>query len=184
MTKRINDLVYNKERFRFEFQGPEYFRRMNGNAIEQSRQRFTYDLINQFTDCEKASLESSRCKGNKDFFGFVGRLLMTDLQLLNLLSLLNDQQDITIPLDLLDMYMDVPNSVHFKILDELARNLYIKITDISDGNMTIHMMRMVFEHENPKMDLLMVPGNPRINAFINHKEVPPVEPAVESKSLF
>lgn len=180
----IKDLKYNKDRFRFEFQAPDYFRRINGNAIRQHLDDFSNQLINQLTEPEKSSLEASRCKGNKDFFGFVGRLLMTDLQLIDMLYLMNNQQEYQMPLDLLDTYMDVPLSVHYKILDILSKNMYITIVNVADGNMTLKGLKLVFSNEEPEYEEMMVPGNPRINAYIIRREHQALEPEVESKSLF
>lgn len=183
----IKDLTYNKQKFRFEFLAPKGFRSINGNSLRSSRGIISTQLISLFTAEEISSLESSKCHGNKSTLeSFVERLMMTDLQLFQLIYQYNDDKEFKLPIDILDTYMDVQLSIHIKIIQFLDKYSYVKVHDFDGTNITLTPFKTSFFNSNVDYELFMVPANPKINSYVKMMRYEQVEtnPLVESKSLF
>lgn len=189
MRNIIECLKFDLQHYRFEFKAPNTFRTSNGNALRLSRGIISSQLIGSLTNDEISSLDDSKCKGNKSTMqSFVERLIMTDFQLFQLIHHCNKQNPFTIPIDLLENYMNVCNSIHLKIVQLLSRYGYIQVLSFNGESIVISVTDLLTNTNWNRYEDFMVPGNPKINVYIHRISDNLVQSCnieqLESKSLF
>ena len=189
MRNTIECLKFDLQHYRFEFKAPNTFRTSNGNALRSSRGIISSQLMESLTNDEMSSLDNSKCKGNKSTMqSFVERLIMTDVELLQLMYHYNKQNSFSMPIDLLENYMNVCNSIHMKIIQLLSRYGYIQVLSFNGESIVISVTDLLTNTYWIRYEDFMVPGNPKINVYIQRISdnlVPSFNIAqLESKSLF
>lgn len=128
-TCPIRDVQYNKKQNRVEFMAPSNWRLSIGNSIKHFYKLVIPQMYSSMDEQMKSSLMSSKCigsKGNPE--EFIGRLLMTLDHILNVFYYLNGQKPVTMPLNILERYMDVDMNIIRMLLQYLDSYHYIKDT--------------------------------------------------------
>ena len=167
MRNIIECLTFDLKHYRFEFTAPNTFRTSNGNSLRSSRGIISSQLMESLTNDEMSSLDNSKCKGNKSTIqSFVERLIMTDFQLFQLIYHHNKQQSFSMPVDLLENYMNVCNSIHMKIIQLLSRYGYIQVLSFNGESIVISVTDLLTNAKWDTYEEFMVPGNPKINVYI------------------
>lgn len=167
MKNIIECLKFDLQHYRFEFKAPNTFRTSNGNALRSSRGIISSQLMESLTDDEISSLDNSKCKGNKSTMqSFVERLIMTDFQLFQLIYHYNKQKPFTMPIDILENYMNVCNTIHLKIIRSLSRYGYIQVLSFNEESIVISVTDLLTNTNWNTYEDFMVPGNPKINVYI------------------
>lgn len=120
------------------------FKSISGNATKAYLNDMQDKLINTLTETQISSLRASRCKYTLSDTQFIGRLLMTDLQMLIFLKAYAPEHT-RIPFSLFDRYMDVPVDVHVQIVEQLTSHNLVNL-GINYQDFTVEIERTIADY--------------------------------------
>ena len=142
---KIKDLSFSKiKKNAITFISDINFKSISGNATKAYLNDMQSNLISTLTEQQMSSLKASRCKYTLSDTQFIGRLLMTDLQMIVFLKAYAPSET-RIPLSLFDRYMDVPIDIHVQIIDQLVRHNLICLK-INHDDFTIEIERTIADY--------------------------------------